>query len=119
MDAMQAKKAGVWRKDLDFGTIFDPGVRAWMAMRDDYFRYHMRRGMPGQDPHGTGLPRLVCRECLAACSTRMTHAETCCRAVRGANRHNTFQEAVIMLVHALGGFARRKRHLHVGPAAVF
>ena len=25
MDAMQAKKAGVWRKDLDFGTIFDPG----------------------------------------------------------------------------------------------
>ena len=106
MDAMQAKKAGIWRKDLDFGTIFDPGVGARLAMRDDYFRYHMRRGMPGRDPHGTGLPHLVCKECLTAYSTRMTHAETCCRAVRGANRHNAFQEAVMKLVHALGGFAR-------------
>jgi hypothetical protein len=106
MDAMQAKKAGVWRKDLDFGTIFDPSGGARLAMRDDYFRYLMRRGMPGEDPHGTALPQLVCNECQTAYSTRMTHAETCCRAVRGANRHNSFQEAVMKVVHSLGGFAR-------------
>ena len=36
----------------------------------------------------------------------MTHAETCCKSIRGANRHNALQNEVIRQVQEYGGFAR-------------
>jgi hypothetical protein len=49
---------------------------------------------------------MSCPWCMALFDARMTHAETCCAKVRGAARHNAFQEVVMSVVQALGGFAR-------------
>jgi hypothetical protein len=93
-------------KEIDFGTVFDPGMGAEETFSDAEFRYLMRRSMPGPDPHGTGLAELTCSFCLKKYDTRMTHAESSCVAVRGGDRHNAFQAVVMQLVHAMGGFAR-------------
>ena len=106
LDAMQEKKAGVWLKDLDFGTALEFSGFEELFFSDEVFRYLLRRSMPGEDPHGTGMKEFTCKWCMCGFSTVMTHAETCCTKVRGANRHNAFQEAVMRLVHSLGGFAR-------------
>ena len=106
LDAMQQHRAGVWMKEIDFGTVFDPGMSAEEAISDVEFRYLMRRSMPGLDPHGTGLGELTCAFCLQKYDTRMTHAESSCVSVRGGGRHNAFQAVVMQLVHAMGGFAR-------------
>jgi hypothetical protein len=73
--------------------------------------------MPGEDPHGTGLEEMQCAWCGQVFDTRMTHAETCCTRVRGANRHNSFQEAVIRTVLILEGFARSSElSMEIPPA---
>jgi hypothetical protein len=106
MDAMQEKKAGTWLKNIDYGTIFEPGAARRRTFSDDEARYLIRRGMPGPDPHGTGLLVLTCLWCKKNYDTRMTHVETCCTHIRGGEHHNAFQEGVIDVVHELGGFAR-------------
>jgi hypothetical protein len=37
MDAMQERKAGVWLKELDFGSVFDPTGGARLAFRTRSF----------------------------------------------------------------------------------
>ena len=106
MDAMQERKVGTWMKNIDYGTIFEPGAAQRRTLSDDEARYLIRRGMPGPDPHGTGLVVLACLWCKKNYDTRMTHVETCCAHIRGGEHHNAFQEGVIDVVHELGGFAR-------------
>lgn len=117
MDAVREDKATAWLKELDFGTVMDPAGGAKFSLSDEQFRYLMRRLMLGDDPHGTGLKEMQCAWCGQTFNTRMTHAETCCTRVRGANRHNSFQEAVMQIVHSLGGFARSSElSMEIPPA---
>ena len=117
MDGVREQKATAWLKELDFGTAMDPAGGARLCLTDEQFRYLMRRLMPGEDPHGTGLREMCCAWCGQTFDTRMTHAETCCTRVRGANRHNAFQEAVMQMVHSLGGFARSSElSMEIPPA---
>ena len=106
MDALQEKKTSCWIKDLDFGSVLEPKQGSKMALADEEFQYLLRRMMPGQDPHGTGLHKLTWHWCHEEFEPRMTHAETCCAHVRGASRHNAFQEALMDIVHELGGAAK-------------
>jgi hypothetical protein len=109
---LSAKDASLYWNNPDYGTLLDDGGRyQQMTPTRTEYAYLFRRQLLLENPHNVDASiQHLCQRvfvktagmCTGRMDVRLTHAESLCQGTRGANKHFSMQNAIIMAAWELG-----------------